>query len=396
MRTEYILFFTLLFSIACTNGQPENTHQDYSHHVSEKYTCPMHPQIVSDKPGTCSICGMDLVKTSKAETIDNVLMLNDSQIKLANITTQKVEKKLIGQSIAISGRLAVDERQSKVISSRVAGKIEKLYIKETGKYVKKGEPLYILYSETLLTLQQEYLLAKEQSEKMGVHYRPFFESSRKKLELYGMTSQQINELADKNSMKKEITFLAPSSGVVAEINATEGEYISEGALLYKLDDVDKLWVEAELYASETSLVRKGDKISVAINGDDPIEATIIFLSPEFIQNSQVTVMRAAIDNANTMYKPGEQVQIYLKHSAKEGLSVPTDAVIRNAKGMHVYQKAGNNTFRPVMVKTGIETFDDVEITEGLAEGDTIVVSGAYLLYSEFILKKGTDPAVHNH
>jgi Cu(I)/Ag(I) efflux system membrane fusion protein len=108
-------------------------------------------------------------------------------------------------------------------------------------------------------------------------------------------------------------------------------------------------------------------------------------------------MRASLENRNLRYKPGQQVQVFLTHSSKEAIAVPTDAVIRDGKGSHIYRQAGNNTFRPVIVKTGVESFDQVEITEGISEGDTVAVSGAYLLYSELILKKGTDPmAGHNH
>jgi Cu(I)/Ag(I) efflux system membrane fusion protein len=108
-------------------------------------------------------------------------------------------------------------------------------------------------------------------------------------------------------------------------------------------------------------------------------------------------MRASIENARSKYKPGQQVQVYLTHSSKEALAIPIDAVIRDGNGSHVYIQAGHNTFQPRMVKIGLESFDQVEITEGLNEGDTIAISGAYLLYSEIILKKGTDPmAGHTH
>lgn len=362
----------------------------------------MHPQVVQDKPRTCPICGMDLVKVTKSDVASNDLMLSDSQIKLANITTQKVSKKAIGQTVIINGRLTVDEQQSEVISSRAAGRVEKLYTKETGQAIQKGQSLYVLYSETLLTLQQEYLLAKEQFDALGKtekRYKSFLDAAQRKLQLYGLTKSQITQLTDKNSLNPRVTFLAPSSGIVTEINASEGQYIAEGGLLYKIEDTGQLWVEAELYPNETSLVKKGDKVTIRINGDDTnsIEAEVIFLSPEYRANSQITVMRASLRNPGLKFKPGQQVQVFLTHSSREAIAIPVDAVIRDGKGTHVYVQAGNNTFRPRMVKTGLENFDQVEITEGISEGDTIAVTGAYLLYSEIILKKGADPmAGHNH
>lgn len=392
----------MLFT-ACTKEQSKESHAEHEHTASETYTCPMHPTVVSDKPGKCPVCGMDLVKAEKSTSAgSNDLMLTDSQIKLANVTTQKVSRKAIGQTVSINGRFAINEQNSEAISSRAAGRIEKLFIKETGQAVKQGDPLYVLYSETLLTLQQEYLLAKEQYESLGQtekRYKSFLESAEKKLLLYGLTKSQIGNLTNRNSLQPRVTFLSPASGIVTEISVAEGQYVSEGSMLYRIEDVSNLWIEAELYPGETSLVKTGDIVTVRVSGDntETMQATINFLSPEYRSNSQITIMRASLDNKSLKYKPGQQVQVFLTHSSKEAIAVPTDAVIRDGKGSHIYRQAGNNTFRPVMVKTGVESFDQVEITEGINEGDTVAVSGAYLLYSELILKKGTDPmAGHNH
>ena len=140
-------------------------------------------------------------------------------------------------------------------------------------------------------------------------------------------------------------------------------------------------------------------VSVRVSGVEgkAIEAKVKFLSPEFRNNSQIAIMRASIDNPDGVLKPGQFAQVFLTHSAKKAIAIPVDAVIRDGNGSHVYVQSGHNTFTPQMVKTGVEGFDQVEITEGLNEDDTVAVSGAYLLYSEMILKKGTDPmAGHNH
>ena len=391
------IVITILLLMGCTNPSHENHAQAVS-----QYTCSMHPQIVQDKPGQCPICGMDLVKVTKSNEESTDLMLTDSQVRLANVTTQPVTKKPVGQTIVINGSLVVDEEKSEVISSRSAGRIEKLYIKETGQTVRQGQPLYVLYSETLLTLQQEYLLAKDQYALLGKtekRYKSFLDAAERKLLLYGLTKAQINQLSDQNSIQPRITLQAPASGIVTQIGVSEGQYVGEGAALYKIEDIGSLWVEAELYPNETSLVEVGDQVNVRINGSEggSIESKITFLSPEIRNNTQITIMRAAIDNPVKKFLPGQHAQVFLTHSSHQAIAIPVDAVIRDEQGGHVYIQSGNNTFRPRMVKTGLESFDQVEITEGLREGDTVAVTGAYLLYSEIILKKGTDPmAGHKH
>jgi Cu(I)/Ag(I) efflux system membrane fusion protein len=330
------------------------------------------------------------------------LMLTDNQIRLGNITMAKVSQHPIGQTIVVNGRLAEDKNLSAVISSRAAGRIERLFIKETGRAIKKGEPLYQLYSENLTTLQREFLLAKEQYETLGVsekRYKSFFEASRKKLLLYGVSESQIDQLASRGTVQPSITFLSPASGIVSEIKITDGQYVSEGDALLKIENIGTLWLEAELYPTEAPLAKVGGKIKVTIAGNEnaSVEATVNFLSPEFKYNSQITMMRATVSNADQKLKPGMQAQVFFTHSSRTALTVPVDAVIRDANGSHVYRQHGRNTFRPQMITTGIEDFDKIEVTDGLNEGDTVAITGAYLLYSELVLKNGTDPMkTHQH
>ena len=204
----------------------------------------------------------------QASTISNDLMLSESQIRLANITTQRVTRKPVGETTVISGSLTVNKQRSMVISSRAAGRIEKLFVKETGRPIRKGEPLYQLYSESLLTLQQEYLLAKDQYQALGKtekRYKSFLDAAEKKLLLYGLTDHQIGQL-NRDSMRPYVTFNSPSTGIVTEIQAAEGQYIEEGTALYNMEDVTSLWVEAELYPNEASVVKFGDKIKVTLSG----------------------------------------------------------------------------------------------------------------------------------
>jgi membrane fusion protein, copper/silver efflux system len=381
----------LILAFACTQNK------DYASH--DQYTCPMHPQVIQDKPGTCPICGMDLVKMSASTADDGSIMLTESQIKLANITTTFTRMEKMGENSILTGKLMVNEEATEIVSSRVQGRIEKLFFKEVGQRVNKGQALYELYSESLFTLQQEYLLAVRQLEELKTfRYESFVTSSEKKLILFGMTKEQIKQLAQQKKTTSRITFLAPTEGIIARIDVTEGQYVSEGSALYRIEKLDRIWVEAELYPGESALVKIGDVVRVQVTGFEstPIDGKVTFLSPEYRQGSQIITLRAVINNQKKEFLPGMQATIILSHSEKTAIALPVDAVIRDVKGAHVWMLEKDGSFKSRMVKTGLENFEKIEITEGIKEKENVVITGAYLLYSELVLKKGGDPMAGHH
>ena len=402
MKTSINIAFAIILGLWLSSCGGKHDHSgEQSKNESATYTCPMHPQIIEEKPGTCPICAMDLVPVSKASSENGEIMLSESQIKLGNITTQKVQSEEIGNTTILTGSLKVNQDAIDIISSRVAGRIERLYVKEVGQLIQKGQPLYEVYSEQLLTLQREYLLALNQYNEMQQkeRYASFLKAAEKKLLLLGLTGTQINQLSKDKNLQTRITFLAPSSGVISDISASEGQYVSEGGALYKVENLDKIWVEAELYPEEASLVNKEDKVKVVVNGfeNESVTGIVSFLSPQFRQGTQIINLRAVIPNQERKFFPGMQANIILSNSSKKSLALPTDAVIRDELGSHVWVNPKEGVFQFRMVKTGIENFDRIEILEGLQENETVVVTGAYLLYSEYVLKKGGNPMQgHDH
>jgi len=393
MKLPISLLASLIFLSTCSSTVKDDKKQvDDTVRETTIYTCPMHAYIEQYSAGTCPICGMQLVRQNKYQN-RNDLMLNERQIRLANITTRKASVQSFGQTTTSNGRLAIHEQFTNVVSSRVEGRIERLFIKETGRLIKRGEPLYQLYSEMLITLQEEYLLAKQQHEALGdkeSRYALYLKAAEKKLLLFGLSESHIEQLNQTKLVQQRVTFFAQTSGLVTEINVSEGQYLSEGTMIYKLENIAHLWVEAEIYPHESSLVKIGDKVSVLVAGHEsqPIQAQISFLSPEYKGNTQIIIMRAEVNNPHGDLIPGTSAQIRFNHATKNTITVPTNAVIRDKNGTHVYIQKGQHTFRPRMVTTGAEDFENVEISNGLLEDDTVVITGAYLLYSEIILKKG--------
>ncbi|MCU7551844.1 efflux RND transporter periplasmic adaptor subunit [Chitinophagaceae bacterium LB-8] len=367
----------------------------------QTYTCPMHPQIVQNKPGTCPICGMDLIPFDKSSPAD-VLTLGASQQALANITTITIGTNEFSSFTQLNGRLTINPEQTTYVSSRVPGRIEVLYIKETGVRIIKGQPLYKIYSEQLSTLQQEYMLMADQAASFpgDQRFQQMEKAARQKLLLYGQTEAQLSALVRSKKTDPFVTYFAPESGVVAELSIAEGQYVPEGGTIMKLEAYNQLWVEADVYPSEADKVKTGQQVKVIVAGyeDRPQAMTISFITPSLQAGSQVMQIRGTIPNPNNQWQPGLQAIVLLSSTNKgKALTLPMDAVIRDGNGAHVWVEKDKNKFQSKMVTTGMENFDQVEITSGLEEGEKVVVTGAYLLTSEFVLKKGKNPmAGHNH
>ena len=396
MRIIFIVIaFSLLFA-ACKNKKVVTDPDVY-------YTCSMDPQVISDKPGKCPICKMELtaVKKNSVKQTDD-LQLSDQQIQLGNIQTDTIASANMGNDIVLLGTLNLNGMKTSSISARIMGRVEKLYVKNVGDYVAKGSPLYELYSEELNNAKQEYILALQRrklfTEQSVIDFETIIQAARNKLRLWGMSEQQVKDLENQQQSAATTTFYSSENGYVTAVDITEGSYIMEGGTIIQLADLSTLWAEVQVYATQLSQIPRGGKATVQIP-DAGVELTgkIEFANPEISPDSRINLVRITVPNQGNKLKPGMPAYVRVNTSNKYALSLPTDAVIRERKGATVWLKTGDNTFRSQMVTTGIESDGIVEITQGLKQGDIVVVSGAYLLHSEFIFKRGTDPmAGHSH
>jgi len=393
-----LLLIFLLQAVGCG----ENNSPSAEATTEQTYTCPMHPQVVQHKPGTCPICGMDLVAFDK-NNMEESLTLNPSQIALANITVIKFGKNEFSDFTRLNGRLTVNPENTSRVTSRVAGRIECLSVKESGIKVEKGQVLYRIYSEQLSALQQEYLMLHEQAGSFpeNRHFQQLAEAARQKLMLYGQTEKQTKTLLSNRRTDPYIAYVAPASGIVAELTVMEGQYVEEGSLIMQLEAYNNLWVEADVYPSYLSRVAVGQQAKVIVAGyeDRPQTMTIRFISPALQPGSQLLQARGTIDNPDQQWQPGLRTTVLLPSQTKNiRQSLPVDAVIRDGSGAHVWVETEPHKYEPRKITTGAETSEQVEVTGGLEEGEQVVATGAYLLYSEFILKKGKDPLteIHHH
>lgn len=372
---------SLILSILLLTACQQKVNQQ--NNATEKYTCPMHPQVVKDQPGTCPICHMDLVKMQ--ETGNNEIVLDQRQIQLANIQTIKPNKSTLGNQKIINGRVVSNPESISVISSKFEGRVDKLNFKEAGAQIKKGDALFSIYSEELLSLQNEYLLNLKQVESFPNEsiYQKLLAASINKLKLYGLSANTIKNL---NSKKQSpyIVVYAEKSGFIKELMIAEGEYVKEGSPVFTIESLDTIWIEGDLYNNET--VTLNQTIKVQIENFEPQPAKVEFVSPQYNENSQLYTFRASLTNKNLQYYPGMRATVSLDNSmTNKKILIPNTALIREENQHYIWIKNGDK-FNRKLVRVISENENGIELRENL-ENEEIVINGAYLLNSEYILKK---------
>ena len=395
------ILLPLMVVAACKDKKQHMHTTETTAAVAKRYTCPMHPQVVQEQPGTCPVCGMDLVLFDKNSNAAFLLLSEEQQV-LANVSSQVLGDTSFSAGRTLHGKLVVDPSASVAVSARIAGRIEVLFVKETGARVQQGQPLYKIYAEQLLSLQQEYLMANAQAGQFrdDARFQQIARAAKQKLVLYGQSESQLQQLLQQQKTNPYVVYYAPVSGVVASLDITEGQYVAEGGSIMRLEDYSRLWVEADLYPGEAAGIRQGQELTMMVAGweQEPQRTKVQFINPAVQAGSQLVQLRGAILNKSGSWQPGLEAMLVLPGAAMgKQLTLPVDAVIRDGKGKHVWVETDKGKYEPRQVTTGEETDERVAITEGVQAGDKVVVTGAYLLYSEYVLKKGKNPIeVHAH
>ena len=336
-----------------------------------------------------------MAKKSSSKDMDEI-ELSEQQIQLGNIQTDTIRNGSIGEQVVLTATLNFDQQNENAVSSRVAGRIEKLYFKNTGDYVAKGAKLFDVYSEELNNAKQEYLLQLEKQKTLGnavIDFSQLVQGSKNKLLLWGMSEAQIQELANNKKVTPLTSFYSNAGGYIIAMDIKEGDYVAEGGTIVRLADLSTLWAEAQVYSSQLSVIDKDGQAIVQfpdMQGKE-VKGRIEFVNPEINPETRINLIRISFANPGNYLKPGMPAYVVIKNNKNKSLSLPADAVIRDNRGASVWVETSGHKFKYKMVEIGLETNDRVEIKSGLKDGDIVVVSGAYLLNSEYIFKIGSNP-----
>jgi Cu(I)/Ag(I) efflux system membrane fusion protein len=360
------------------------------------YTCSMDPQVKEDKPGKCPICHMHLTPMKKNVSGANEISLSKQQIKLGNISTQSIAESQNSLEQNYTGVLTINQEKANTLSARAMGRIEKLYFKTVGEYVKKNDPIYTLYSEDIAIAKQDYLMAYKQLAMpgdFGKNAQNMLKASKQKLLFFGLTNAQIENIKTKSDASPNTTFYSTSSGYVSEIVATEGSYAMEGSAVIKLADLNSLWLETQVNVNYAKNVHLGQKAKIIFTDfpNKTIDAKVSFINPEINPDTRLLLIRLEIPNPNFQLKPGMQAIAKISQSNTKGLFIPIDAVIWEQNATYIWIEKSPGVFENVMVKTGAEINGMIEIKSEIDSSKKVVITGAYAINSEYKFRKGSDP-----
>lgn len=365
------------------------------------WVAPMDPAYIRDEPGQ-SPMGMDLVPVYEEEGEKlpaSTIRIDPVTIQNMGVRTAVVRRKPISRSIRALGTVTYDEKRIHTVNTKFDGWIERLHVDFVGEEVRRGQPLFDIYSPELVTAQEEYLLAMEQVRSLGdsayesvrENASRLLAAARQRLRYWDMGPAQIERLEKNGSVRKTVTVHSPAAGVVIEKEAFEGHYVKAGMHQYEIADLSRVWVDVEVYEYELPFVKKGMPASMELSylpGRD-FEGEVLFVYPFLDPKTRTARLRLAFDNPERDLKPEMYANVTLRSAvADDAVVVPQEAVIDSGVRKLVFVDLGEGKFAPREVRLGVETQDNgYQVLDGLEEGDRIVVSAQFMLDSESRLRE---------
>lgn len=407
------------------------------------WTCSMHPQVRLPKPGKCPICSMPLIPAKPAakpastnEDSGSMLELSEHARAMASVETVPVQRRKMSREIRVVGKVQYNETALANITTRVEGYVERLFVDYTGIEVKVGDHLVEIYSPDLLVAQQELLIALESQRNL-----PLVESAKRKLLLWGLTQEQIDDLVQNKKISDRVTLFSPIQGTVTEKLVVQKAMVKPGEMLYRLANLESVWVYLDLYEYELPWVQYGQmaEISTEAFPGQSFSGRVWFINPVLNEETRTVKVLLNINNTGHKLKPGMYVSAVIRaelradgkpaptgvegqwscpmhplvvlpkagdcpickmalvqipgkpaHTKDEGdqllLAVPVTAVLDSGIRKLVYIEKTKGQFMPVEIVTGPRTDDSYPVLSGLSEGDKVVTRGNFLLDSQFQIR----------
>jgi RND family efflux transporter MFP subunit len=370
---------------------------------------PMHPAYKSDKPGTAPDCGMTLVpKYAEDQSmgkmpVGTVTISPEKQV-LAGVRTAVVERKSLVRDIRTTAQIVADETRIAHVHVKVAGYIDQVFVDFVGQLVKKGQPLFTLYSPNLVSTQEEYLIAKRGNatlanapfQEISQGSQSLLQSARQRLKLWDISDDQIKELDETGKVSKDLTFYSPITGFVTDRKVFPQTSVTPDTELYTVSDLSTVWADADIYEYEVPFVRLGQRVTLTLSyyPGKTYSGNISYIYPTVDPQTRTVKVRVQIPNPGFVLKPQMFADAQLRVDYGTKILVPQEAVLNSGTEQHVFVVHDGGIFEPRTVTIGPMVDGSAVILTGLKAGETIVVSGNFLIDSESGLKNAMSGMSH--
>ena len=368
------------------------------------YRNSMNPSVTSPVPAKDTM-GMDYVPVyaeGEATTDEPAGSVKIDAVTVQNmgVRTAIAKKSVLSHIVRAVGRVAYDEERIVRLHPKTEGWIETLRVDKTGERVRKNDDLLSIYSPQLVATQQEYVLAlnglkvlqNSPIEDIRRGAEDMVKSSRERLKLLDVPEHQLHDLTDSHTIKKGLHIHTPADGIVINIGAREGQYVTPETELYMIADLSKVWVYADIYEYELPWVKEGDPVEMQLAGVPGriFNGHLAFIYPYAEAKTRTIKVRLAFDNAELLLKPDMFAEVTI-HAGKQvdAVVIPSEAVIRSGKQTRVLIVRGPGKFEPRLVTTGLSSNGDVTILNGVKAGEEVVTSAQFLIDSESRLHEAT-------
>ncbi len=349
---------------------------------------PMNPTIHFDHPGKSPTMDMALVPmyADQGERGQDVIRIDPAMIQNIGVVTAPVERRKLTRTINTYGVVVPDEKSISDINTRVSGWIDRLYFDYTGKEVRKGQPMAVIYSPELIAAEQEFLQAVSFASVSANTVTPsntLISSARERLRFFGMSGAEIDRLQSTGKVIDRVTIYSPSDGVILEKDVFEGQKISEGQSLFEVANLYHVWILADVFKIDMPFLKLGSPATVTYSNSEAYDGRVDFVYPEVDVTARSVKVRIPLNNPGLVMKVGQYVNVAI-HSpvSYDAIAVPSQAVINTGLRKVVAVALGGGRFEIRQVKLGAYAGGYYEVTDGLEVGDTIVTSGQFLIDSD--------------
>lgn len=348
------------------------------------YSCSMHPSVRQNEPGDCPICGMELIPVNDNSTggNPNELTMSLAAMKLAEIETSVVRSGNPVSTIYLPGKVMPDQNKVSSVTALFGGRIVNLYVDYEGAFVRKGQKIASIYSPELISAQQELLQAAKFKEQNPVLYK----SAKRKLALWELPVQTIEEIESTGEIKTELDIVSPATGYVTKLNVSREDYVNRGSMIYMVADLSSVWVMFDAYESDLSLIEEGQKImfTTATYPGEKFEGTVSFVDPSVNNMSRTADVRVKASNPDKKLKPNMLAEGILtaNTSSQRSLLIPKSAVLWTGPRSIVFiqvQDREEPTFIAREVTLGKRVGSQYIILEGLEAGEEVITHGNFKL-----------------